>query len=691
MDVQGERVPHFLPAGSVIGSRYKIVRPLGSGGMASVYLAEDVVLGETTVAIKILRRSNQFKDDIVERFLREVRLTHKINHENVVRTFDFGQDGDTLFYTMEYLPGATLDSLLGEPYLPLNTVLGLASQLMRGISAVHSVGVIHRDLKPANIMILPGGQLKIADFGIARAGASMLTVSSGEIVGTITYLAPEMLTGEEATIAVDYYAIGAILYQLLTRQAPIDDEIPARLIMRKVEEAPRDARELRPDIPDWLAEGLSGLLEADPHVRMQALTEFARNLDKYAPKDSSASLASKLVPDTLSIDQVLIDRPSPSRLLRRTRKGSFITQSMLSVLAGLLALPLASTDTATKIEYGQFDNMFALRGERKPRSDVVIISIDEPSYSALSVPLTDTWPRQLHTKLLYRLADDGAKRVVFDILFVDSSADPKIDEQLGAAMTRVPTVLGAATGFSHQATINGSYMLEEMLKPAPVFASKAAGIGVVGLPVEFGRVRTVMPPRSEMFPDVASLAQAASGIDDPSKLPPPRALMNFYGPSHTIATVPYYMAVADDKPLPKGMFTDKIVFVGLNLRSRTGPSQREAFVTPFDQGTFGTEIQATAASNILSEDWISRLSPRSEVVVAGILSTFFALLLMSSSGMSLIGYLVGSIILVFTTQYLMFLFKLAVPIVEPVWFGIFCGLLFRIMLSHPLNASVRRK
>jgi adenylate cyclase len=364
---------------------------------------------------------------------------------------------------------------------------------------------------------------------------------------------------------------------------------------------------------------------------------------------------------------------------------------MLSVLAGLLTLPASTTDTATRIEYAQFDNMFALRGERTPRSDVVIVSIDEPSYSALSVPLTDTWPRQMHTKLLSRLADDGAKRVVFDILFVDSSAEQKIDDDFAAAMSRVPTVLGAATGFSHQATINGSYMLEEMLKPAPVFASKAAGVGIVGLPVEFGRVRTVMPPRSEMFPEVPSLAQAASGVDDTGKLPGARALMNFYGASHTIPTISYYMAVADDKPLPKGMFTDKIVFVGLNLRSRTGPSQREAFVTPFDQGTFGTEIQATAASNILSQDWISRLSPRVEIIVAGVVATLFALLLMSSSGVALIGYLIGSLILVFTSQYLMFLLKVAVPIVEPVSFGVFCGLLFRIMLSNPLSASIRRK
>lgn len=676
----------FLPVGAIIGRRYKVLRPLGSGGMASVYLAEDMVLGETTVAIKVLRQTKKFQDEILQRFLREVRLTHKINHENVVRTFDFGQDGDTLYFTMEYLPGATLDSLFEQPNVSLEVALAVATQLMRGISAVHAVGVIHRDLKPANIMILPGGRLKIADFGIARAGSSMLTVSSGEIVGTICYLAPEMLTGSEATAAVDYYAVGVILYQLLTKQLPIDDEVPARLIMRKVEEVPRDPRELRSDIPNWLADGIMGLLTVDPHVRMQALSAFAKDLDKYGPKSTTRSLSSNVAPDTLSIDQVLIDQPKKFRGLFQRSYSSWFSKAVLSTLAGLLTIPVLLTDTAALVEYAQFDNLFRYRGPRDHRHDVMILSLDEPSYSALNVPLNDVWPRSLHTKLLDRLAADGAKRVVFDILFAEPSGNAEVDTALAEAMGRVPTVLGAVTGYTHQTTINGSYMLEELIKPAPIFGAKAIALGITGLPVEFGRVRAVLPPRSELFADVPSLAQAASGIVDERRLPNGRALLNFYGPSHNIPTYPYYTAVSDDHPLPRGFFTDKIVFVGLNLKSRTGPSQRESFVTPFDPVTYGTEIHATAASNLLSGDWISRLSRRHEVLLGFCLSTIVAALLMFTSGGMMLASLIGSLCVVTLTQLILFCwFEWAVPIVTALGFGLFCGVLFRIVLSTPVH------
>ena len=689
MDVQGGDPSQFLPVGALIGRRYKVLRPLGSGGMASVYLAEDIVLGESTVAVKVLRRSNALKDEILQRFLREVRLTHKINHENVVRTFDFGQDGDTLFYTMEYLPGSTLDSLFEDPSISIDSVLSIAMQLMRGIAAVHAVGVIHRDLKPANVMLLPGGRLKIADFGIARAGSSMLTSDSGEIVGTISYLAPEMLLGNEATAAVDYYALGVILYQLLTRQLPIDDEVPARLIMRKVEEAPRDPRELRPDIPIWLSEGLMGLLAIDPHRRMLALTDLAKDLDEYGPKTTAQSLSKNVAPDTLSVDEILVDRPTLLRGLQRVRRSPVITKCMLSALAGLLALPVFSTDTASTIEYAQYDNLFSVRGARAPRSDVVIVSIDEPSYSALNVPLNDMWPRELHAKLLTRLSNDSIKRDGSDILFAEPSGNAEVDQALADAMGRVPTVLGAVSGFSHQTTLNGSYMLEELLKPAPIFAQKALGIGITGLPIENGRVHAVVPPRSELFPEVPSLAQAAGGVLNSGKLPGTRALLNFYGPSRTITTIPYYMAVAEDRPLPPGFFKDKIVFVGLNLKSRNGPSQRESFVTPFDQLTYGTEIHATAASNLMSGDWISRLPKKYELLLQFFLAASIALVLLSCSGFMLISCLLGILGGVLAIQFMLFLFGVAIPTVGAVGLGAFCGLLFRIMLSTPLYSRGR--
>jgi serine/threonine protein kinase len=669
-----------LPHGHVIAKRYRIVRPLGSGGMASVYLAEDIVLGESTVAIKILRQDRSAREDVVQRFLREVRLTHKINHENVVRTFDFGQDGNTLFYTMEYLAGSTLEAMLPESHLPIPKILAIAKQLMRGLAAIHSVGIIHRDLKPANIIMQEGGKLKIADFGIARGGKSVLTVDSGEIVGTITYLAPETLVGDEATIAVDYYAMGAILYQLLTQHAPIDDDVPARLLIRKVEEAPRDPRDYRDDIPEWLARGILGLLEVEPQVRMKALNAFAVNVDLHAPRNPSDSLVSNLVPETVSIDEVLVDKPIRSKITAKTRRGTLLTKAMLALLACILVLPICLTSTSSRVEMGHLDTLFTLRGQRSPRSDLVVVSIDEQSYSTLGVSLTGQWPRELHTKLLTKLRAFGPKKVVFDVLFVGESPDPQVDRELASAIGEVPTILGAATSFSQQATINGSYFLEQLIKPSQLFAEKARGLGNVVLTSESGRVRGFSVNRSEMFPDLASLAEVASGIAENAARPDPRGLVNYYGPARTIPTVPYYMVLDDESKLPENVFKDKIVFVGLNLRSRTGPSQREAFSTPFDESTFGTEIHATQASNLLAGDWLRRFAVPHELAISSALTGVVVLLCLSASGALLVIYLSGSVLLIMLAQYLLFLLGVVVPIVTPICFGVLSGLLFRALV-----------
>jgi CHASE2 domain-containing sensor protein len=553
---------------------------------------------------------------------------------------------------------------------------------MRGLAAIHSVGVVHRDLKPANIIMDENGKLKIADFGIARGGSSMLTMDSGEIVGTITYLAPETLIGEESTVAVDYYALGAIVYQLLTQRAPIDDEVPARLLLRKVEEAPRDPQELREDIPDWLAGGLMGLLEVDPKVRMKAVNYFAGNLDTYAPRASSDSLVSNLVPETLAIDEVLVDKPVRSRLLGRGRRGTLITKTMLSVLVGMLMVPLSLTETSARNELNHLDALFQMRGEKIPRNDVAIISVDEQSYSNLSVPFTSPWPRELHAKLLRKLARYSPKKVVFDVIFADTSPDASIDQGLAAAIADVPTVLGAATGLSLQATINGSYMLEQLIRPTEVLYQKARAMGNVTFSTSDGRVRSLSVQRSEMFPDLPSLAEAASGVGPDDVRPNARSLINYYGPSRTIPTVPYYMVLSEENPLPADVFKDKIVFIGLNLRSRTGPSQREAFVTPFDSMTFGTEVHATATSNFLSKDWIRRLAVMEEVSVQALTAVGFSLVLLVASGYMLVLYLTMGVLGVLALQYLAFLLGLFVPVVTPIAFGLFCGLLFRILLGN---------
>ena len=679
----------FLAPGDVVGNRYKIVRPLGSGGMASVYLAEDLVLGETQVAIKILRQSGNFKEDLVHRFLREVRLTHKINHENVVRTFDFGQDGDTLYYTMEYLAGNTLDAAMGSEVIPLESILGIAVQLMRGISAVHAVGVIHRDIKPANVMILDEGRLKITDFGISRGGVSNLTSSSGEIVGTIAYLAPETLVGEEATLAVDYYAIGAILYQLLTGHAPIDDEVPARLIMRKVEEMPADPREYRADIPEWLAHGLMGLLEIDPKLRMRSLPTFAANLDKYAPRQLDEGLVAGLINNTLSIDKLMEDTPLHTRILRRVSFGAIADRLMLGVVLSLFAIPLSSTDTFTRMELVQSDNLFWMRGTRAPAENVAVIALEEDSYGKLNASHNEAWPRKWHAKLLNRLADDKAKRVVFDIKFFDQSRDPAEDVELAEAMKRVPTVLAAALGVK---TPDGSYYKEELFRPIPILDDAAEGVGLVGLPEIFRRVRHFNVEQSSLFPEVPSLAQAALMLpENTSDLPNSRSLINFYGSSQAFKPVDYWKVVSEEGGLKPGTFTDKIVFVGLGTRSQVGPAKEDTYATPYDPGLFGVFVHATAASNIEKREWIRELPPVWSTVLCAVLATVSALIILALNGARAVVTLCFWVAGVVAAQLVLFNFLTWAPVLCPLVWGSFSGLLLRLLFSQAIYTGWSRR
>ncbi|MFO0416416.1 MAG: protein kinase domain-containing protein [Pseudomonadota bacterium] len=682
----------YLAPGYLVAGRYRIVRTLGAGGMASVYLADDEVLGETRVALKILKSSKKLTEAGAERFLREVRLTHKINHENVVRTYDFGKDGEARFYTMEYLSGKTLTMLAEEEVLPISTILRIAVQVCRGLAAIHSVGVIHRDLKPDNIMVVDALRVKITDFGVARNDGSMLTIASDEIVGTIAYLAPETLMGKKATNAVDYYSFAAVLYELLTGHLPIEDEHPARVIMRKIDEVPQDPRVFRADIPDWLAEGVVALLNPNPDARMEAVKVFVQDLVAHAPQEQAGDLITASLGVQISeLPTTVMDRPTIIGRLKPVWAQALSWQRVLmAFVIALIAIPVCSSDLGKRIDYQQLDNLFVARGAQPPSDDLVIVSIDEPSYLNLQVPMGEAWPRALHAKLIDTLQRNGARRIVFDVLFLNPSVDPAADQQFADALGRVPTVLGASIGVSQQATANGSFMLEQMMRPLPQFEARAAEIGLVGLPQEFGRIWSFHTERSELFPEIGSLAKAASGVGAAIKQPGKRDLINHYGPASTIRRFSYYDVISDEQRIPSETFKDKIVFVGLNLQSRTGPSQREAFTTPYDTNVFGTELHATATSNMLKGDWIARPSPYIDWLVWGALVMATVLVTSCLNGLGALFILSCITLSSLAIEYWLFLSGLYVPIVSALGIGIFIGLLLRVGLSQTVTTRARR-
>ena len=642
-----------------------------------MYLAADEMLCEASVAVKVLRTQRNFGKETNQRFLSEVRLTQEINDPHVVRTFAIGHDEDTLFYTMEYLPGPTLEAFMSEPEFPVGWALGIATQIMQGLAAIHSVGVIHRDLKPANIIMDECGKLKIADFGVARGSTSTLTTHSGDILGTLAYLAPEAVLGEEVTIAVDYYALGAILYQLLTQHTPIDDDLPARLLLRKVEEAPRDPRELRRDIPDWLATGLMGLLQVDPDARMRALEDFAANLDLHAPK-MSQDFGSSPIPDSVALEEKVINsRRSPELL----RPRPIVRYVLLAVMVGLITVPLALTDISARIELEYLDTLFRIRGPKQPRVDVTIVAVDERDAPDLSKPVAAVSRRELQAKLLRTLVPYAPKRVVFDDIFDGNSSALDSDSALAAAIESIPTVLGVAS-ISSSSPSTQVLVEQRISRPSDMLAAKALAIADVTLPVSFGRVWELPLSKSETFPEVSFLAEAASRPLLKEGRPGARSLLNHYGPTGTIPNVPYGLVVSGERPLPREVFEDKIVFIGFTQRGATGSSPRPVFATPFDSVTSSTELHATAASNLLSRDWISRLPVRWELAAQLILAAGTMLLILSSTSSMLPVYIVGGLFGVVASHYLIFLLGLALPVVVPLTVGTLGGLLARIILGR---------
>jgi CHASE2 domain-containing sensor protein len=680
-DPRGEASHPFEP-GYVIGGRYRIIRALGRGGMGTVYLAEDLVLGESGVAIKVLHRGGPEDHAATNRFLREVRLTHKIQHENVVRTFDFGQDGDSIFYTMEYLSGQSLQVAISEGGLPYRTVIDMAGQLMRGLAAVHAVGVVHRDLKPANVIVSGDGTLKITDFGIARSSAAPATMFASDVFGTLRYVAPEVLRGEPTSHAVDFYALGVVLFELLTGTAPFRENNPAQLIIAKIEEPAASVRALREDAPAWLLEGVDGLLERDPGRRMQAVRAFASALDTYAPYRPSDA-ARHLSPTVTG--EVKVRIPQARQRVRGLHVRLSVINALWVALCALFVLPIAQTESFLGIEANHADTLFRLRGPTAPHPGIMVVSMDEQSYLRLGVPLTAPWPRALHAKLLSTLAEAGAKRVVFDVIFADASYDNDDDRALAEAMKKVPTVLGAALGVSHRATINGAFLLEELLQPAELFETESVGVGVVGLPIQFGRVRQFPKAESEVFPSVNTLSEMSVALDRPDTAAAPRgALLNFYGPGRSIPTIPYELVVSDSlEPLPRSLFEGKIVFVGLGLRSSTGASQRDAFITPYDHQTFGAEIHATAASNLLQQDWIKQPSRLSSGAITLGCAALLSLLICSLSGGALIATLFGALVLIAALQFFVFLLGWLIPVVTGSVWGVFSGLLLKTIIVQP--------
>ncbi|MFP5286316.1 MAG: protein kinase domain-containing protein [Thermoanaerobaculia bacterium] len=262
----------------VLGNSYRIVEKVGEGGMGAVYRAVDLML-DRDVAIKAIRPELARETEIVERFRSEARLLARVSHPAIATIYSFFQDGDDLFLAMEFVRGRSLSRVLeSEGALPWDQAVRLLSAAMEGIEVAHRAGIIHRDLKPDNLMIGEAGNVKVMDFGIARAAGSGHLTRTGLLVGTLRYMAPEQIQGEEADHRVDIYALGAVLYQTITGRSPFEGKSDYAIIKAQIEEMPPPPSSVVPGIPGWLDRAVLRALAKKPADRFQSVEEMRRFL-----------------------------------------------------------------------------------------------------------------------------------------------------------------------------------------------------------------------------------------------------------------------------------------------------------------------------------------------------------------------------------------------------------------------------
>jgi eukaryotic-like serine/threonine-protein kinase len=261
--------------------RYRIVRKLGSGGMADVYLAEDEELGRR-IAIKILNDRHANDESFVERFRREAKNAAGLSHPNIVSIYDRGEAEGTYYIAMEYLDGRSLKELVvARGPLPIPDAIDATRQVLAALRFAHRKGVVHRDIKPHNVMADADGRLKVTDFGIARAGVSQMT-EAGSIIGTAQYLSPEQARGAPVDQRSDLYSVGVVLYEMLTGTTPFSGESPVEIAMKHLSDPPRPPSVERSDIPPDLDMIVLRALAKDPDDRFQTAEEMDAELERVS-------------------------------------------------------------------------------------------------------------------------------------------------------------------------------------------------------------------------------------------------------------------------------------------------------------------------------------------------------------------------------------------------------------------------
>lgn len=277
-----------MKEGQLIAGQYRLLQRLGAGSMGEVWRALDVQV-EREVALKSLRPELAANATFVDRFRTEAVVLAKLHHPNIASLFTLAREAEALYMVMEFVPGSTLDQLLARRgALPWPEVRVFALKALAGLAHAHAGGVVHRDVKPANMLVTPGGELKLTDFGIARMVDRSRMTRAGNWVGTMEYASPEQVRGEAVDGRSDLYSLAIVLYELLTGVLPFQADTDFALMKAQLEAPPPPAGDRVPDLPPAFEQALLRAMAKSPGARFADAAAFARALESINASEGSS-------------------------------------------------------------------------------------------------------------------------------------------------------------------------------------------------------------------------------------------------------------------------------------------------------------------------------------------------------------------------------------------------------------------